>query len=750
MGHLPNLITDLALILASAAVVTLIFKKLKQPLVLGYIIAGLMVGPNFPLFPSVSDSESISIWAEIGVIILLFSLGLEFSFKKLMKVGGASSITATFTIITMMIVGYFSGKALGWNFMNSIFLGGILSISSTTIIMRAFEEMGLKSQKFATLVLGVLIIEDLVAILLLVLLSTLAASQQFAGAELIETVLKLAFFLVLWFLGGIFLVPSFLKLVRRLLTDETLLIIALGLCFVMVALAVKAGFSAALGAFIMGSILAETTYAEKIEHNIKPVKNLFGAVFFVSVGMMINPAMLLEYAFPILVLTLVTIFGIATSSALGALIAGQTLKNSIKTGASLSQIGEFSFIIAGLGISLNVTSDFLYPIVVAVSAVTTFTTPYLIKLSDKFCDVAEKILPKKWLNYINNYSSGTQKIKTESDWKNILKSYSVVLAINSVIIIAIILLALKLLYPFVAERVENVLLRNAIVCIISLIAMTPFLWGLAGKRLNDRSYYSLWLDGKYNRGPLVMLEVLRVVLAMFFVGLLLFQIVENIYVIIAAILLLIIMASVFSARLRNFYARLERRFLENLNQRNKNKPLNPAIEKIPWDIHTAEFKVSPESPLIGRTLEELRLREVCGINIGMIERGSIKINIPSKTERLFPGDIITVIGTDEDLNRFDDILQVEETELINERNLNDVMLQQFVVTPKSPIAGKTIREAGIHDKLHGLVVGIEREGSRIANPESTTRFEVDDVVWIVGEENIPQKILKHADPEHSS
>jgi CPA2 family monovalent cation:H+ antiporter-2 len=377
MTHLPHLITDLGLILAVAGITTLLFKKIKQPVVLGYIIAGLLVGPHVSLIPTVVDDEAIKTWSEIGVIFLLFSLGLEFSFKKLVKVGGSASITAVVEIVLMIAVGYGAGIFMGWSPMDSIFLGAILSMSSTTIIIRAFDELGVRTRKFAGLVFGILIVEDLVAILLLVLLSTLAVSQQFAGGELLMQLLKLAFFLILWFLAGIFFIPTFLKRTQKLMNDETMLIVSLALCLLMVVLAVAVGFSAALGAFIMGSILAETTQAERIEHLIKSVKDLFGAIFFVSVGMMIDPKVLIEYAGPVLIVTLLTITGKFLATAIGALLSGQSLKHSVQAGMSLAQIGEFSFIIASLGLSLKVTSAFLYPIAVAASAVTTFTTPFL-------------------------------------------------------------------------------------------------------------------------------------------------------------------------------------------------------------------------------------------------------------------------------------------------------------------------------------------------------------------------------------
>src|SRR5688572_4142675 len=417
MIHLPNLITDLGLILGAAAIITILFKWLKQPLVLGYLIAGFLVGPNFSFLPTVTEPKSINVWAEIGVIFLLFSLGLEFSFKKLLKVGTAASVTALVEVGFMLVVGYIVGVMLGWSRTDSMFLGGMLCISSTTIIIRAFDELGVKGHKFASLVFGILIVEDLVAILLLVLLSTLAASAQLAGVEMLMAVAKLVFFLVLWFVAGIFFLPTFLRRAKKFMNDEMLLITSLALCILMVWLATIVGFSPALGAFIMGSILAETVYAEKIEHLVKPVKDLFGAVFFVSVGMLFDPNMLVQYLGPVLLISVVTILGQSFSTTTGALIAGQPLKSSVQAGMSLSQIGEFSFIIATLGLTLKVTSDFLYPIVVAVSAITTFTSPYMIKASEPVYEWLNKKLPASWTQFFNRYSSRAQTISNSTDWQ---------------------------------------------------------------------------------------------------------------------------------------------------------------------------------------------------------------------------------------------------------------------------------------------------------------------------------------------
>ena len=727
--HLPDLIADLGLILAAAGITTLIFKRIKQPLVLGYILAGLLVGPHLDFFPSVTDTKSINIWGEIGVIFLLFSLGLEFSFKKLVKVGGSASITAIVEVVFMLLIGFSAGKLMGWKTMDSIFLGGILSVSSTTIIIRAFEELGVKHKKFAGLVFGVLIVEDLVAILLLVLLSTLAVSQQFAGTEMLISIAKLAFFLVLWFLGGIFLIPSFLKATRKLMNDETMLVVSLALCLIMVLLAVKVGFSPALGAFIMGSILAETTQAERIEHLTKSVKDLFAAVFFVSVGMLIDPKILIDYGLPIVIVTLATILGKFLSSSLGALLSGQPLKTSVQAGMSLAQIGEFSFIIATLGLTLKVTSDFLYPIAVAASAITTFTTPYLIKHSESFYNFLNRILPKKWLDGISRYSSSTAGMTTLSDWKILLRGYAFNTVIHSVIIVAVIFLASRYIQPFIANNVVNGMKSTIISLVVSFIIMAPFLWALSIRRIQKTAYSHLWLSKKFTRGPLIAIEAFRIALGVFFVGFLVYEFFDTWVAAGIALALIVLMMFIFSRKLQAFYNKLEKRFILNLNARENQKP-----DILPWDTHLTEIVVSPESEVVGQTLASLMIREKYGVNIAMIERGRTHIPTPGRDERLYPNDKLLLIGADDQLAAAKAILEVDIPETESEKNFPDkeMSLQKVVVNIESPVYGLSIRNAGIREKAQALIVGIERGTERILNPSSDFTFDNGDVIWIVG------------------
>lgn len=740
MTHLPNLIKDLALILGAAGVITLFFKRIKQPVVLGYIIAGLLVGPNFKLFPTIVDIEGIKIWAEIGVVFLLFTLGLEFSFKKLLKVGGSAAITGVTELSFMMLLGFMTGQLLGWSNMDSIFLGGIIAISSTTIIFRAFDELGLKTKQFTTLVLGVLVIEDLVAILLMVMLSTVSVSQQFEGTQLFFSLLKLIFFLCLWFVMGIFLLPSFFKRAGKLLNSETLLIVSIGLCLGMVALADQFGFSAALGAFIMGSILAETTQSHKIENLVTSVKNLFGAIFFVSVGMLIDPQILLEYAGPVLILTATVILGKTIFVSTGALFAGRSLKQAVQAGTSMSQIGEFSFIIASMGVAFNVTSSYLYPIAVGVSVITTFTTPYMIKLAEPLYNLLLKILPPKWIDSLETYSSSSQIIKTENNWRKLLRFYLQTIILNGVIMIAMTLLIVKFAEPFLNGYIGNPLVTKIICAVVGLIAMAPFIWGISVKKMKKSMYASLWLDQKYSKGPLVMIEIARNIITVLLIGFLLRQLFSLPVTIAGTFLVMIIVGVIFRQRLQVFYHRIEDRFLQNLHEKEELEKNRTKSYLSPWDAHLTSYVISPHADFIGKTLEELQWREKYGINVAFIERGNIAKFAPSRTEQIFPFDNIGVIGTDQQLLAFSQLIVPFEEGAADEKEL--VELDKILVDEHTRLKGLTIRESGIREKTDGLVVGIERKGERILNPSSHTRLEWDDIVWIVGNRKKIQQLYQ--------
>ncbi len=480
MHGLHPLIVDLMLITVYAAITTLIFKKLKQPMVLGYILAGIFAGPYFHFVPTVSDRANLSLWADIGVIFLLFSLGLEFSFNKMVSVGKSALLTATLDIFLLLFCGYYTGLFLGWSTIDSFFLGSMISMSSTTIIIKAFDDLKIKKQRFTDLVFGVLIIEDIMGVLLLVLLPTIAIGKGFDGGAIGLSVLKLFIFLILCFIAGIYIVPTVLKKLENFLNDEMLLLVAIALSLSMVYLAVYSGFSSALGAFIMGSILSETGVIHRIENVIKPLKDLFGAVFFVTVGMMVDPQMFITYAYPIFIITLVVLIGQVVFSTSGFVISGQNLKTAVQGGFSLAQVGEFAFIIASLGMSLKVLDTFVYPIIVAVSVITTFLTPIMINSAPKAYKLIDKILPQKWRDYIDQATKTEVTTSTEEKlWRALFKSYFIRIILFSLILYAIIAFFSQIVRPFASLYLPNVPMR-IILTLAVLLVMSPFLKALIG------------------------------------------------------------------------------------------------------------------------------------------------------------------------------------------------------------------------------------------------------------------------------
>ncbi|WP_293713548.1 cation:proton antiporter [uncultured Parabacteroides sp.] len=739
MSQIPSLISDLAVILISAGLVTLLFKRLKQPVVLGYIVAGILAGPAIKEIPTVTDIESIRIWADIGVVFLLFALGLDFSFKKLMKVGGTAVIGAITVVIGMMTFGYITGLSLGWGHMNSLFLGGMLSMSSTTIIFKAFDDMGLRNQRFAGVVFGILVVEDLFAVLLMVLLSTLAVSKHVEGMELLDSVIKLGIFLLFCFVVGIYLIPSFLKRARTFLNDETLLIVSLGLCLGMVMIATKAGFSSALGAFVMGSILAETIDAEHIEHIVKPVKDLFGAIFFVSVGMLIDPVLLWEYKIPILILTIVVMVGQILFSSFGVLLSGQTIKVAIQSGFSLAQIGEFAFIIASLGLTLGVTDNFLYPIVVAVSVITTFFTPYMIRMAEPAYKIAERTIPASWKSFLERYSSGSNTIRQKSAWNKLLKALIRIVGTYTAVTLVLIFIWLQFIAPFIISKLPGI--RGEVISLVLiLILISPMLRAIMMKKNHSAEYEQLWHDSKYNRGPLVSLIVLRIILCIGLVMLPVARLLNAAAGIAFAIAATVITLVILSKWLKKQSILMERHFFTNLTAREMENERNAPIKQkfashlLERDLHLADFEVKQNSPSMGKTLKELNFRQKCNVNIVTIIRGDRRINIPGGNERLYPFDKLIVVGADDELNHFRQYIEERYKEsLSNRQETKEVNMEQFFISEGSGLIGRTILESGIRDNSGCLVIGIERDAHSIKNPPPTTVFEQNDIVWIVGE-----------------
>lgn len=727
------MIVDLAMILGAAAVSTLVFSKLRQPVVLGYLIAGFIVGPNFSLLPNVVDRDGVALWAEIGVIFLLFGLGLEFSFKKLAKVGKSAFIAAIFEIITMTGVGYLVGRALGWTTMDSIYLGAILSMSSTTIIIRAFDEAGLKGKVFASLVFGILIVEDLMAILLMVILSAISVPGSFSGSNLAFLSARLIFFLLIWFVVGIYVLPTLLKRVRSFLSNEIMLIGSIGLCFMMVILATKANFSAALGAFIMGSILAETPEGERIEHLMTSVKDLFGAVFFVSVGMMINPEILQKHFGVVVLITLVTIVGKLIGSGFGAVLSGRSLKHSTQAGMSLAQIGEFSFIIASLGVSLKVVSDFLYPIVIAVSAVTTFTTPYMIRYSGRIYSWMEARLPQRFIERLSNY----ERAMSVNDGNNgalslLWQNYGVLILINSVVVIAIGLMAGKFGLPIVLSTVgDNPWVRFA-ACILTLAVVSPFIYGTvlrAPKIATNHEASTLLRLSRLQFGIFVFRAV---------VGLILIEVIINQFASTKALPLAVLVAApalifAFRKAIGRFYTNFENRFLNNLNAKElaEVESLARLPQLAPWNATISQMVVSSDSKIAGLTLEESQFRIKTGATVAMIDRGRRRIFAPGRAERILPGDELYLIGTEEQLAAAQALVAAEENGEFPSHDEN-FTLESFYVEEGSRYANKSIRDTGVGNEFGGIVVGVENGSSRLLNPDSTIVLRPGDTIWVFG------------------
>ena len=753
MADIPFLVKDLALILMVAGIVTIIFKKLKQPLVLGYIVAGFLVSPHMPYTMSVIDETDIKTWADIGVIFTLFSLGLDFSFKKIVKMG-ASPIIATIVIVfSMMMLGISIGHGFGWSKMDCIFLGGMLAMSSTTIIYKAFDDMGLRQQKFAGMVMSVLILEDILAIVMMVMLPAIAGGNNPDGEQMIGSVIKIAFFLVLWFIVGIFAIPLFLRSVRKLINNETLLIVALGLCCGMAVLSTKVGFSSAFGAFVMGSILAETIEAEKIIKLVEPVKNLFGAIFFVSVGMLVDPKILIEYAIPILALVGSILIGQAIFGTFGFMLGGESLKSAMRCGFSMAQIGEFSFIIASLGLSLGVISNYLYPVVVAVSVITTFLTPYMIRLATPTYQVMEKHLPKRLINILNHFAMSHPSTTQQSKWKSLLRQMLINTVAYSILTAAVIALMFTFVLPFTRSLFPGWKLHwyaNAITGILTLVLIAPFLRAIIMKKNHSNEWKRLWVESSTNRIPLLFTIVVRFVIALAFIFYIcnyLTRFTDALMIIIGIAVVSLMIASRWTKK-RSI--KMERLFIHNLRSRDimaqvngEKKPLYEG-HLLDRDIHISDFDVPEDSSWGGKTLKELHLRERFGVDMSSIMRGSQRLNIPNGDTVIFPGDKLQVIGNDDQLQKFATALSTDLIPEDLEIEKREMKLRQLIISGKSEFCGKSLLESGIRDKYNCMVVGLEEGQENLTKIAPTRTFEKGDILWIVGEESNLQKIMERA------
>ena len=739
MASLPELVKDLALILIVASIVTLIFKKLRQPLVLGYIVAGFIVSPHMPLTMSVLDKETIHTWADIGVMFLLFSLGLDFSIKKILKMGISPFISAIIIVFSMMMLGMGVGNAFSWSKMDCIFLGGMMAMSSTTIIYKAFDDMGLRQQRFAGLVMSVLILEDILAIVMMVMLSAIASGNNPDGEQMLGSLFKIGFFLILWFVVGLFAIPTFLRHTRKLMSSETMLIVALGLCCAMAWVSSSVGFSSAFGAFVMGSILAETIEADKIIRLVEPVKNLFGAIFFVSVGMLVDPNILISYALPIAILVIAILAGQGIFGTLGFMLSGQPLKTAMRCGFSMAQIGEFAFIIASLGLSLGVISEFLYPVVVAVSVITTFLTPYMIRAAEPAYTILEKRLPKRWIRRLNHLGAEHHASPDEQSlWKRLLRKMMLNTLIYAILILAITAVMLSFFLPFARHLLPH-WWANGVCGVLTLLLIAPFMRALVMKNNHSDEFRALWIENRMNRLPLTFTVLARIAIAVAFLFYICNYLARFANAVVITLALTAIALMILSRGLKQRSIRLERLFIKNLNSREiqaevtgKRKPRFEG-HLLDRDIHISEFTVPENSSWAGQSLGQIEFRNRFGVHVSSILRGYQRLNIPGGDCIIFPGDQLQVIGNDEQLTQFGltlDFETIPEDEHIEEREMK---LQKFVISSKSKLIGTDLQNSGIRDQYNCMVVGIE-EGQKhltIVNPSHV--FQAGDIVWMVGE-----------------
>ena len=737
------MIQDLALMLVVAGIVTLIFKKLKQPLVLGYIVAGFLVSPNMPYTASVIDHEGVHLWADIGVMFLLFSLGLDFSFKKILKMGASPVISTCTIIFCMSMLGVLVGYSFGWSKMDCIFLGGMLAMSSTTIIYKAFDDLGLRQQQFAGLVMSVLILEDILAIVMMVMLSAIASGNNPDGGQMLGSIMKIGFFLILWLIVGIFAVPLFLKQVRKLINNEVLLVVSLGLCCAMAVFSTKVGFSSAFGAFIMGSILAETIEAEKIEKLVEPVKNLFGAIFFVSVGMLVDPKILVDYAGPIALLVLTILVGQAVFGTFSFMLGGESLKSAMRCGFSMAQIGEFSFIIASLGLSLGVISDFLYPVVVAVSVITTFLTPYMIRLATPVYSRLERHLPKRLIQSLNRLSMGNTHTQEQSKWKKLLAQMAVNTLIYSILTMAAIAVMFTFFLPFMRELLAGAgdnLYANAIVGIVTVIIIAPFLRAMVMKKNRSEEWRALWAESNRNRLPLIFTIIVRAVIAIAFIFYICHRLSHFTNALMITIGVIVVALIIVSRAVKRRSITLERLFVQNLRSRDieaqvhgKKRPLYEG-RLLDRDIHIADFQVPFNSMWMGSTLKQLDLGRKYGVHISSIMRGGMRINIPDGDYVIFPYDVLQVIGSDEQFTAFREALEKEVLGEDYDWENREMKLRQLVIGEDSPFVGKSLIESGIRDLYSCMVVGLEEGKESLSRYAPTRKFQAGDIIWVVGEQ----------------
>ncbi len=760
--HLDYLISDLALILIVAAIVTLLFKKINQPIVLGYIVAGFLISPNFVYLPTVVAAEDIHVWADIGVVFLMFGLGLEFSFKKITTVGGSAFVIALTVMSAMIVIGAGIGNMLGWGKMDCIFLGGMLSMSSTMIILKAYEEYELKKERFAQIVLGTLVIEDIAGIFMMIILTTISVSRNVSGLGMFTEIGMMLIYLAIWLVLGIYLIPSILKKISYLLNDELLLIFSIGLCMGMVVIANLIGFSSALGAFMAGSILAGTVKATRIEGLVKPVKDMFGAIFFVSVGMMIEPDLLVQYIGPILLITVVTIIGQMTFATIGILLSGQSLHTAVRGGFSMVQIGEFSFIVATLGMSLGVISNFLYPIIVCVSVITSFTTPIFIKNSEKvFKFIDDRIPDGLWAFIRKNTTENRSSRDKDVDWMIYIRKVLLRTGLCTIAMFIIYWAGINYLEPAIASRADLPMTDNVITAVLMLVAMIPFVNFMHGT--NNALFTKLWLKHRSNRLPLLTLKTIRILIAAGFLALVMREIFEIPIVALMFIAFVPIVIIIRSDYLNGMTLNLEMKFMENFSERTlarekRERGITGHYRWLDESLYVAEFQVT--DTVDNKTISDFTKSRAFTVTIIKIIRGKRYINMPGPDEPVKEGDILHMLGTQTEIDSCtlllenDDCIEYTDREDIMLKNyiygqtFYDIKLEQqllccpIIVDKGSEFLRKSIKNCGLYENYKGTIIGVERGDLAIINPDMDMVIQQGDLLWVLGGKRMADLLIK--------
>lgn len=760
--HLDALVADLALIMVASGIVTVIFRKLKQPAVLGYILAGFLISPNFEYLPTIVDHADITTLADIGVIFLMFGLGLEFSFKKLAQVGGSAFTVAATVMAMMILIGAGVGSLLGWGKMDCIFLGGMISMSSTMIILKSYEEYNLMREQFAQMVLGALVFEDVAGIFMLAVLSTISVGQNASGSALAQQILIMVIYLVVWILIGVYLIPSILKRISGLLNDELILIVSAALCLLMVVIANLIGFSSALGAFLAGSILAGTIQSDRIRYLVKPVKDLFGAIFFVSVGMMIVPSMLIEYIVPIIIITIVVILGQMTFSVIGILLSGQSLRTAIRGGFSMMQIGEFSFIVATLGMSFGVISEFLYPVIVCVSVITAFATPFFIKGSEPFYKYLDRKLPNKIKAALRRNTSESQTRNAhDKDWNQYIKNISIRTGACSSILFLFYWAGIRYLMPEIRGAIGSAFAGNAISAAIIITLMLPVINVMFDS--NTVLFYKLWVKHRSNHLPLITMRALRTLIAACFIALVLRKIFHIPFIILVLIAVIPMIFIIRSAWLNGVTIAMEKRFIANFSQRtlDKAKKDRTRHKNYRWldeSLYVVEFEII--DPEFKKTIVEFTKRRNFVVTIIRIIRKDNYVNMPSADEVIQYGDVLQMLGTWDEVDACTILLEKDEAIEYTDsedKTLKDFMYgQRFEGVPEegelvcvpiklegdSKFIRKSIKNCGLRQAFGATIIGIERGALPIVSPDINTVLAKDDIVWLIGGQYMVERLIR--------